>query len=102
MFLILRVRHLLSIHDPVSHMHTSPSSRQSAFQPENRFILCFVVAWAQLKLAQFSPRRKHETVHRSSSWGMRICRHTRGHFAHDFCSNANTGPAIFREPEIGT
>jgi predicted aspartyl protease len=43
-----------------------------------------------LRLAQFSPRRKHETVHRSSSWAVRIRRHTRGHFAHDFCTNANS------------
>jgi hypothetical protein len=37
-----------------------------------------------LRLAQFSPRRKHETVHRSSACGVRIRRHTRGHVAGDF------------------
>jgi hypothetical protein len=38
----------------------------------NDSLFVFCVARAQLKLAQFSPRRKHETVHRSSSWGGRI------------------------------
>src|SRR5438874_508303 len=43
-----------------------------AFQRENPFIFVSVVTWPSLKLAQFSPRRKHETVHRSSSWDVRI------------------------------
>jgi hypothetical protein len=49
-----------------------------------------------LRLAQFSPRRKHETVHRSSAFGVRIRRHTRGHLAGDFCSTADWQMAIFR------
>jgi len=73
----------------VSLLLISVISANQVVSLATRFILCFLVASAESNLAQYLPRRKHETVHRSSSWGVRIRPYPTAHLDHDLRPNAD-------------